>query len=233
MKSDVDKAISQVGVIHDAIERSQSRWEGLSRMLIAYGGLGIFLNVSDFYIGYFPSSGVFLIPIIVSKGILYAGLFVYFALLYRREKGAADKYYLGCLDLLGFIIFAFPLSTFLINVTIEMKQQNMEVHAQRMMLMGDQEQIANILLFCLCVVVCGLICERRGVTIGSVLLLLVYLALSVPFRSAGISFSLVAPRVGTMTYPYYGIYYILITTVGYIIIGILLRRPGRRSDGDQ
>ena len=59
MKSDVDKAISQVSVIHDAIERSQSRWEGLSRMLIAYGGVRLFLYVlQTCRISWFPTTAI-------------------------------------------------------------------------------------------------------------------------------------------------------------------------------
>ena len=169
---------------------------------------------------------------IVAKGVLYAGLFIYYILLYRKEKGASDKYYLGCLNLFGFIIFAFPLSTFLFNITFDLKQ-NVEVHAQKMMLMGDQEQIANMLLFCLCAVVCGLIRQRRGVTAASVLILIVYLLLSVPFRDAGFIIPLIVTKLGTPRFLYYGIYYNLVTSVGYIVIGVLLRRPGRRSNGDQ
>lgn len=233
MKSDVDKAISQVGVIHDAIERSQSRWEGLSRMLIAYGGVRLILFVLlSCRASLFPTNFLCVIIETVVKGVLYVGLFVYYILLYRKEKGASDKYYLGCLNLLGFIIFALPLSTFLLNLAFNVGQ-NAQVQSQRMILMWDQEQIANMLLFCLCAVICGLIRERRGVTAGSVLILIVYLLLSVPLRDASFIIPLIVTKLGTPRFPYYGIYYNLVTSVGYIVIGVLLRRPGRRSNGDQ
>lgn len=232
MKSDVDKAISQVGVIHDAIERSQSRWEELWRILIAYGGVRLFLYVLQSCMVWFPTSFLCAIIQIVAKGVLYAGLFVYFALLYRREKGASDKYYLGCLNLFGFIVFALPLSSFLLNLALNFRQ-NAQVQSQRMTLMGDQEQIANMLLFCLCAVICGLMRERRGVTAGSVLILIVYLLLSVPLRDAGFIIPLIVTKIGTPRFLYYGIYYNLVTSVGYIVIGVLLKRPGRRSNGDQ
>lgn len=232
MKSDVDKAISQVSVIHDAIERSQSRWEGLSKMLIAYGGVRLLLYVLQFCMVRFPTSLLCVIIEIVVKGVLYAGLLVYFALLYRREKGASDKYYLGCLNLFGFIIFALPLSTLLLNLAFNVGQ-NAQVQSQRMMLTGDQEQIANMLLFCLCAVICGLIRKRRGVTAGCIMILIVYLLLSVPLRDAGFIIPLIVTKIGTPRFLYYGIYYNLVTSVGYIVIGVLLRRPGRRSNGDQ
>ena len=232
MKSDLDQAISQVGVIHDAIERSQSKWEGISRMLIAYGCLGIVLNLSDFYIGYSPSSGDFLIPIIVAKGILYVGLFVYFVFLYRKEKGTADKYYLACLKLFGFIVFAFQFSFYFIVVFEQ--SQALEYKSENMLLMADQAQIANILLFCLCTIVCGLIRNRRGMTLVPVLVLLLFLLLSVPLRNSGFSVpALSSTKLNKPICTYVALYYYLVTSVGYIVIGLLLKGQRRQPNANQ
>lgn len=232
MKNDLDRAINQVGLIQNAIERSQSKWEGLSRMLIAYGCMRLLLDAIQFPEIFVLNSRLFYLAEIIIEIVLYVGLFVYYFFLYRKEKGTGDKYYLACLNLFGFIVFAFQFSSYFILLFEQ--TQKVEVKAQNMVLIQNQAMIANMLLFCLCAVVCGLIRERRGMTLVSALVLLLFLFLSVPFRSSGFSLPfLISTNAGTPVFTFCGLYYCLVTSVGYIVIGSLLKRRRRRPDANQ
>ena len=232
VKNDLDRAINQVGLIQNAIERSQSKWEGLSRMLIAYGCMRLLLDAIQFPEIFVLDSKPFYLAEIIIEIVLYVGLFVYYVFLYRKEKGTGDKYYLACLKLFGFIVFAFQFSSYFI-ILFE-QTQKIEVKAQSMVLIQNQAMIANMLLFCLCTVVCSLIRERRGMTFVSVLVLLLFLFLSVPFRSCGFSVpALISTRAGSPVFTFCGLYYYLVTSVGYIVIGSLLKRRRRHPDANQ
>ncbi|MDD3307796.1 MAG: hypothetical protein PHO29_11975 [Acetobacterium sp.] len=148
------------------------------------------------------------------KAIFYIFFFLFFLKLYREES-STNEYYLGFLNVFAGIIFVFPLFQYLISVIFGYNA-SIESSANVSIQMQNLEMTFNIILLCVLITICSHLLKKNSMKFIATVVLFVYLVLFVIYNE--ITFD-----VGLSTISLLKIYYDLSVSIGYIILGLLLR----------
>jgi hypothetical protein len=230
MKNNNDKALEQISLIKNVIDETKIKWETLSNILFYYGIMNLIFYLIQYGSSFFSfHNQAFSITELILEKAAIIGLFIYYMYSYRKEKATANKYYIGILNLCGIILFAIPFIMSIISIYYILINSDNMIKAQSYSILINQEMTANIILFFFCAVICGLISQHHGITAISVIIMSIYLILSSVFKDSSLSYSLT--NSASIDFPLYGIYYTIVTSVGYIVLGLTLRKQGRSVNG--
>lgn len=223
MKENLSQALENIDIIKKSIGEAKSNYNKLCNFIIA---LGIYHLIN--YAADTISAMILDLPVLLKYGntrtyiniFVYLLFFIYFIKIYREERINSSKFYLSFLSIFAGIIFLFPFFKLIITIFSMFTVSDHKI-IDFVIKLNSFNQLFNILLLCSFIIICSYILKKKSMIAISAIVLFVYLNITLIFDD--VTFLIVhstTPVYLTLS----GIYYNLITSIGYIITAIVLKR---------
>lgn len=209
-----DKVCEELKSIYGTIEQAKKKYTGLYILFITYALVQGISIIMQFAARLVLGADAITANINMFKDlILYIVMIFIFIQVYRKERNLANKYYISCISIWGIIATSFPIIFFLVRMMVLVfDNSNAIIVLPRQ---ADYRLLINIILFCLAIIITGVVTERTWILLCAVIYLFFAVSLiSLPDLSIDGSNSLIN--------------YILYIA-GYISLGILLWKQEKKS----
>lgn len=215
MEKNLSDALGDINSIKSTIDNTKVNISGMYKMCFM---LGAYHTIRSLFIIYAFLKPSFLNIFSIFYPIMTILFFTGFLLICRKEEKYTNKYYLSFINIWRFLVVILPIMTSIINY-LNYGFFNDDVTYD---ILFTIQNYSDILLFCIFLIIYSYIINKKNIYLIVLLLLFIYMLLSTCFRNIGIPIHVDLSYRGDI--PYINFFKIGVVGLGYIILGILLKK---------
>ena len=210
----------EIVYIYRTIEQTKKKYIGLFVLFISYAiiqSVSLLLNFGTEVI-FRPGITISIINSIIKLSFSVVMIFIYIWV-YNREKKTNNRYYIGCINIWGITTVSSPIIFFLVRCILYNNKNIIKILPK----LEDYYLLINIVLFCLAIIITGVVTNKIWILVCSIF----YLLSSITLLSiSGLNYNIANSKiVVNVNYIINYMTYI----IGYVCLAILLWRQGKKS----
>ena len=208
----------------DTLSQAKTDYRGLYQFWFIYGALNLCSYGFARLAASFPEN--FLIAILYAAENLLSSLLliIFYIKIFRREYKTANRYYVSCISMWGIPAVIMPVLSYLLSLGLFIFQPDLWISGRIKTNLWDLNYMMDILLICLCFIICAYILEKKWLIVVGAATLIAYLTLRIltEFNITVITFTM--ENGNTSTTYIAPLFCQICTIVGYFFAAFMVRR---------
>lgn len=232
-KKDVGKnlnsAIENIEIIKNSISDAEGNYKGISKVMLVIGVMNLIYYVISSIGTITLKPNILLVFQISIDVVIYLISLIYYVRIYMEERSNTNRYYISILNICAVIIFLIPILLLVLRMISFYRIQS-ERLGDSLILLQNFSKMSNMLLVCFIIIVSGYVLRKKYMIFISTAILFLYLAILLIYNDVHYTVALSGKLISISLVE---IYYCLVTSIGYIIIAMILNHGGHNSNGNK
>lgn len=228
-------ALDNINFIKQTLDESRITYKGLYKLCIINGLCNSAYLLSNFLLMLFstnhlPGSNMLFYVCVVVRTLYLLVPVIAFVIIYKSERNYNNRYYLSIIDTWAVISIILPIFKFILSLiqTYLINQQIIPSVTTRSDIIRQSGDMSYLVLFLVAIIIYSNISGKRSSKIIGLVIVFIHMLLLMieySYLSAGIQLPYGIPLLKSeTTMAFSGLSSFFILGIGYIIIGVLIKR---------